>query len=294
VSRIKHKFFIACLSLALAVALFTGVFAIMGWGSLLREVGSAVIYPFQWVAARAEDAVIGFSAYASDLQSLREEAESLRAENEALKRRLLDAEITADENDWLYRYLSMKEEHGDYALCAATVIASASPLGHGGAYVTEITLNRGSASGVKTGMPVVTPAGLVGVVVETGLNHCRVSTILDTSVSVGAVITRSAENGLCEGDHTLIHDGQARLRYLAEAADVRTEDIVVTSGRGSVYPYGIPIGRVSSVSANPYSRTAEAVVQPFVDFSRLTHVSVLTAYTHYTDGFETETAEEVE
>ena len=69
---------------------------------------------------------------------------------------------------------------------------------------------------------------------------------------------------------------------------------MVTSGRGSVYPYGIPIGRVSSVSANPYSRTAEAVVQPFVDFSRLTHVSVLTAYTHYTDGFETETAEEVE
>ena len=40
-SRIKQRFFIACLGLALAIALFTGVFAVMGWGSLLREVGSA-------------------------------------------------------------------------------------------------------------------------------------------------------------------------------------------------------------------------------------------------------------
>ena len=40
-SRIKNRFFIACLSVALAIALFTGVFAVMGWGSLLQKVGSA-------------------------------------------------------------------------------------------------------------------------------------------------------------------------------------------------------------------------------------------------------------
>ena len=68
------------------------------------------------------------------------------------------------------------------------------------------------------------------------------------------------------------------LRYLAEEADVQAEDIVVTGGQGSVYPYGIPIGRVVSVSFNAYSRTTEAVVAPFVDFSDLSHVAVLTAY----------------
>lgn len=277
-SPIKQRFFVVCLSIALVVALFSGVFAVMGWGSLLGEAGSAIIYPFQWLAARGQDAVVGVAHYFRDLDSLREENESLQAENQALRDQLLDAEILADENAWLYRYLSMKEEHEDYALCAATVIASASSVGEGGAYVTEITLNRGTASGVQTGMPVVTSTGLVGVVVEAGLNHSRVTTILDTSVSVGAVTTRGGERGLCEGDYSLVHEGQSVLRYLAEEADVQAEDIVVTGGRGSVYPYGIPIGRVVSIRYNAYSRTTEAVVAPFVDFSDLSHVAVMTAY----------------
>ena len=287
VSPIKQRFLIVCLSLALAVALFSGVFAVMGWGSLLGEVGSAIMYPFQWLTAKVGGAVAGFDAYFTDMQELWEENESLKAENNALKEQLMDAEIMADEHSWLYRYLSMKEEHEDYELCSATVVASASSVGEGGKYVTEITLNRGTSSGVEAGMPVLTPSGLVGVVVESQLNHCRVTTILDTSVSVGAVTTRAFERGLCEGDYTLVHDGLAVLRYLAEEADVQTEDIVVTSGRGSVYPYGIPVGRVTEVSFNAFSRTTEAVIRPFVDFSNLTQVVVMTSFTHYVDGFET-------
>ena len=72
-SRIKQKFFIACLGLALAVALFTGVFAVMGWGSLLSDVGSAVIYPFQWVGSKIGGGVSGFFSYFADIQDLRDE-----------------------------------------------------------------------------------------------------------------------------------------------------------------------------------------------------------------------------
>ena len=62
-------------------------------------------------------------------------------------------------------------------------------------------------------------------------------------------------------------------------------DIVITSGRGSVYPYGIPIGRVVSIRSNAYSRTTEATVQPFTDFENLTQVVILTEYIHYVDGY---------
>ena len=41
-----------------------------------------------------------------------------------------------------------------------------------------------------------------------------------------------------------------------------------------------------SVQANAYSRTTEATVQPFTDFSDLTQVVILTDYVHYVDGFE--------
>ena len=286
VSRIKQRFFIACLGLALAIALFTGVFAVMGWGSLLKSAGSAVLYPFQWAGNKIGNGVTGFVSYFRDMDSLRDELESVKAENESLKSQLIDAEIMADENSWLYRYLSMKEEHGDYSLCAASVIATTSSSGEGGDYVLELTLNRGTSSGVESGMPVVTSLGLVGVVVETGLNHCRVMTLMDTSVSVGAVTTRSTQNGLCEGDYARLHEGHATLKGLPEESDVEIGDIVVTSGRGSVYPYGIPIGRVVSIHANAYSRTTEAAVEPFTDFTNLTQVVILTDYVHYVDGYE--------
>ena len=287
VGLIKSKFFIACLSLALAVALFTGVFAIMGWSSLLGTVGSTIVYPFQWAATRAGDAVRGFASYFADVDELRDENEFLRAELESVKGALLDAEITRDESAWLYHYLSLKEEHEDYGLCAATVIAfsTAQSESGGGEYLTEITVNRGTLHGVREGMPVVTPLGLVGVVVEAEINHARIRTLLDTSVSVASVTTRGAQNGLCEGDYSLIHDGQARLRYLPEEADVAEGDIVVTSGRGSVYPYGIPVGRVVAVNSNAYSRTTEATIQPFVDMTELESVMILTSFYHYVDGF---------
>ncbi len=286
-SPIKRKFFVACLGLAVAVALFSGVFAVMGWGSLLGQVGATVMYPFQWLGDKVGDGIAGFGRYFDDLDELRAELESLKEENESLKSDLLDAEILRDESRWLYEYLSMKEAHGDYALCAATVVTSTSAGGTGGDHVTELTLNKGTADGVETGMPVVTTAGLVGVVVEVGVNYSRVSTILDPSVSVGAVTTRASENGLCIGDYSLVHDGLCVVRHMGEEADVTVEDIVVTSGRGSVYPYGIPIGRVERVASNAFSRTTEATVDPFVDFSDLTRVVVMTEYIHYVDGFET-------
>ena len=285
-SHIKHKFFIICLSVALAVALFTGVFAVMGWGSFLTDVGSAIIYPFQWGASVVGDAFTGVFSYLADVDRLQDEVDSLKAENESLRADLVDAEIMADENAWLYHYLTMKEERGDWSLCAASVIASATASGEGGDYATELTLTRGSASGIAAGMPVVTGSGLVGVVVEVGLNHCRVMTLLDTSVSVGAVTTRATENGLCEGDYARLHEGHATLKNLPEEADVEVGDIVVTSGRGSVYPYGIPIGRVTEVTANAFVRTTEAAVQPFTDFSDLTQVMIITKYIHYVDGYE--------
>ncbi len=279
------------MGLALSIALFTGVFAVMGWGSLLGDVGAAILYPFQWIGGKISGAVEGFTHYFEDMDELREEAESLRQENESLRSDLLEAEITADELAWLYRYLSMKEEHEDYRMCVAAVVSSSSAAGAGGDFVTEITLNKGTSSGIEAGMPVVTEAGLIGVVVETGAYHCRVSTILDPSVSVGAITTRQNETGLCEGDYAHVQDGRLLLRYMAEEADVQPEDIVITGGQGSVYPYGIPIGRVERVTANAFSRTTEAVIVPFADFSDLSQVMILTEYVHTVAPDETETEE---
>ena len=74
----KNKFFLVCLCIGLCIALFTGVFAVMGWGDLLRQVGGTILYPFQWVAARVSAAASGFGQYFTDVNRLSEEAQALR------------------------------------------------------------------------------------------------------------------------------------------------------------------------------------------------------------------------
>ena len=268
-----NPFFMTCIALAVAIALFTGVFAMLGWGSLLRQVGETVLFPIQWVMTSVGRGVSGFANYFSDMDGLIAENESLKEENEQLKAELDRAELLGDENSWLYRYLEMKESNTEYKLCPATVTSNESL----GGYTTSVILNRGSVHGITQNMPVVTERGLVGFVSEVGPYWCRVTTILNTDVSVGVVSARSGENGLIQGDYKAVYDGNCMLHYLREGADILEKDRLITSGKGSVYPYGIPVGEVVSTEKNPYDRTVSAVVDPFVDFEALTHVSVITA-----------------
>lgn len=265
----------------LALTLFCGVFAVMGWGGLLHKVGSTLIYPFQWVCFQVGEGVSGFASYFGDMDKLLKENQALKEENASLKAQITDAEILADEHTWLYAYLSMKQEHTDYAMCAATVISDHTTQG---GYITSCTLNKGSAHGISRGMPVVTPRGLVGMVTEVSLNHCVVTTLLNTSLSVSCLLTATGETGLIEGDFSCLFQGEAAVRYLPELSEAKEGDVVITGGQGSVYPYGIPVGKIHSLSVDPLSRTTCAELTPFCDFSSLSDVMILTDYVRYAEG----------
>lgn len=268
---------------ALAISLFCGVFLVMGWGSLLHRVGGTVIYPFQWVFSKIGDGVSGFVQHFEDVDKLQEQVEALEKENESLKAQLNDADIILQEQAWLYQYLAMKNEHEDFSMCAASVIAESGQSGSGD-FITTMTLNKGSAHGIKMGMPVVSTSGLVGMVTEVGLNQCYVQTVLNTSSSVGALSVNTLDKGLLEGDYACLYEGCATLRYLPETATISVGDKIITSGQGTVYPYGVPVGTVSEVTVNPYSRTKEAKIVPFHDFSDTDEVIILTSYVRYTEG----------
>ena len=66
----KHTFLFKTCVVLVALSLFCGVFAIMGWGHLLHKVGATVIYPFQWVLSKAGEGISGFGAYFEDMDKL--------------------------------------------------------------------------------------------------------------------------------------------------------------------------------------------------------------------------------
>ena len=111
-------------------------------------------------------------------------------------------------------------------------------------------------------------------VVSTGWNHSTVITLIDYSSSVGAESRRTGDWGILRGDITLMSDGLTRMEFLNPAADFSIGDEIITSMMSSIYPPGIMIGHITDIITEGDS--TYAIVQPAVDFSRLSTLLVIT------------------
>lgn len=286
----KNKFLIVCVSLCAAMLLFSATFVFTGRANFLHQVGAAIVYPFEWFFSTVENAVSGSMDYFSSMDELLEENKKLKEENAALRGELADAELIRDENSRLYAYLSMKELYRDFQMCEAPIVSVRTSVGDS---VVELTIGEGSSSGIAVNMPVITEVGLVGYVTEVGNEWCRVRTVVNTSTVVSATASNKGYSGMICGEFSVIDKGYFKLIEIDTNADVQVGDMIVTRGDGSVYPYGIPIGKVISIEKNALSRTTEAVIEPFSDFTfiKTSHVMILTGYSTHPKYIQSDNAE---
>ncbi len=272
----KNKFFIVCLSVAVAVAVLMSVFSLMGYRALVRNVLGTVATPFRAIGNLFCGAVEGFGKHFQSIDALEKKNAELEEENRALRERIEQAERLEAENERLRDYLGMKAAYPTFTLEEGTVI------GHEGEnYLTVLTLNRGSIHGIQVNMAVITKDGIVGCVSEVGLTWCKVSTILEDARSVGVLAPRSGASGILSGEYTYRENGTCRLTFLdddARSADVRVGDRIETSGLGSVYPAGLTVGQVTDMRADAATRSLIATVKPTVDLSSLSYVMIITGY----------------
>jgi rod shape-determining protein MreC len=99
--------------------------------------------------------------------------------------------------------------------------------------------------------------------------------LLGADVSVGVICERSGAYGILEGNYGYSEDGLCKMTCAEGDADLQVGDLIVTSGVGSVYSYGLMIGRVSSVEVDKYDRKLTAYVEPIADFSQIYRVMVI-------------------
>lgn len=272
----KNKFFIVCLSVAVAVAVLMSVFSLMGYRALVRNVLGTVATPFRAIGNLFCGAVEGFGKHFQSIDALEKKNAELEEENRTLREQIEQAERLEAENERLRDYLGMKAAYPTFTLEEGTVI------GHEGEnYLTVLTLNRGSIHGIQVNMAVITKDGIVGCVSEVGLTWCKVSTILEDARSVGVLAPRSGASGILSGEYTYRENGTCRLTFLdddARSADVRVGDRIETSGLGSVYPAGLTVGQVTDMRADAATRSLIATVKPTVDLSSLSYVMIITGY----------------
>jgi rod shape-determining protein MreC len=209
----------------------------------------------------------GFFVWASDLGVSRTQLDELRTQNQRLRARVAELEEDRLENERLRGLVDLKQAQ-DLESVAARVIGRPANAWEG-----VITIDRGSADGIGTGMPVVGASGLLGQTVTVGEHASRVRLITDQRSGVAALVQRSRAEGIVHGSI----DGQLTLDFVSTEATVTAGDVVITSGMGGIYPKGLVIGEVTSVERLANSLFQAIELEPAERLTGLEEVLVIIA-----------------
>jgi len=241
-----------------------------------QSAGATALRPFAVGLERVAQPFRDAYGWADSLITARDDAKRLRKENRVLLQRAIQSQFALQENAYLraqLNYIDGPRFPSDFDPVVAEVTGRPA-----GAFTQAIVIAAGSHDGVRLNDPVVTSDGLVGVVTRVTPKLARVQLLTDEEAAASAVDLRTGATGIvrhAQGTRqTLVLD---RVR---KQDVVRVGDQVVTAGwragtLSSLYPKGIPIGRVTSWGLTDTDLFQQVQVDPYVDFGSLDAVIVL-------------------
>ena len=213
---------------------------------------SGAVAPLKFVGAAASagvnDAAEGFGNLTADESAL----SGLRESNAELRELLSQADEYKQEAQRLQQLLKLKDEY-DIEGVGARVIGNPDQ-----AWDQSVTIDKGSADGVQTGLTVMGTSGVIGQVFEVSEHTSRVRLLTDSNSGAAAMVQSSRAEGIVRGSL----EGLLYLEDLDADAVVNPGDVVVTSGLGGSYTRGLIIGRVVKVDASQGDATRRVVVSP--------------------------------
>lgn len=206
-----------------------------------------------------------FRDWTGGLGVSREELETLREQNGELRIRVAELEEARLENERLRTLVGFIEARELEAVGARVIGRPAS------GWEGVITIDKGLADGVDTGMPILAPQGLLGQTISVTQQSAKVRLLTDQRSGVSALVQATRGEGVVRGSI----DGVLSLDYLSREATIAVGDVVLTSGMGGVYPKGLLVGEIESIDANENDLFPEVRVRPSVTIAGIEEVIVL-------------------
>jgi rod shape-determining protein MreC len=242
----------------------------------VHSAGASVLRPFAVGFERVAQPFRDGYAWADSLLSARSEAERLRAENQELRQRAIQSEFALQENVFLrelLNYIDGPRFPADYDPVVAEVVGRPD-----GAFTQAIVIAAGSENGLRVNDPVINADGLVGVVTRVSSRSARVQLLTDEEAAASAIDNRTGATGIVR--HARGTRETLVLDRVGKEDVVRRGDEIVTAGwrsgsLSSLYPKGIPIGKVTSVGQTDTDLYQQIQIDPYVDFGSLDAVLVL-------------------
>lgn len=188
---------------------------------------------------------------------LAKENERLWQENAALRESALSAGRLREQLDF--------KKGSPLKLLAAEIVGIDASL-----YFKSIFIDKGKKDGIKKNMAAISPRGVVGRILKVTNSFSMVILLVDQNFALDTIVQRTRSRGVVEG----MGDSYCRMKYVLSSDDIRSGDLVVTSGLEGVFPKGTVVGKIMSVkkTSSPFK---DVVIKPVVDFGKLEEVFIV-------------------
>jgi rod shape-determining protein MreC len=241
-------------------------------GQLKNEPLGALL---MWIMRPLQIASQGAVNWITDFRENYDTLAGFRTENERLRKRIQNLEIERQKlleaeatNRQLKQLLDFRSHLIPPGAITATIIANSAA-----SWFQSCQIDKGSADGVRKGMAVVTPLGVVGQVVAVTPRAAKVLLLTDPNSGIDVLIQRTRSRGIVSGS---LENGTV-LKYMKRSEDVQEGDRLITSGMDGVFPKGMMVGTVIKVRKQHIGLFQFVEVLPAVQSPRTENVLVVAA-----------------
>ncbi|HKU23014.1 MAG TPA: rod shape-determining protein MreC [Terriglobales bacterium] len=232
---------------------------------LIRVWTVSAVTPLEKAFAAAEGSISGAWHNYFDLRGVRAQNQKLQDEIEQLRLQQVRLAEDAGQARRLQRLLGFKEQFIARTLPAQVIGSSGSDMSR------VVYIDKGEGDGVLQDMAVITADGVVGKILRVFPNTSQVLLINDPSSGVGAILEKSRLQGVLKGTA----NGELVLEKMMSDERVEPGDQLQTSGGDQIFPKGLPIGTVKSVSPGR-DVFLKIIVKPAAQLNQLEEVLVIT------------------
>jgi len=128
----------------------------------------------------------------------------------------------------------------------------------------SLLVDAGSRHGIQKDMAAVYKKNLVGRVVEVYPYHSKILLITDNQCTVSCYCSTTKTKGIFQG---LNQSKEAHLTHVDRLRNVKTEENLISSGEGIIFPAGFSVGKITS--QKPDGMHLKITVQPLIDVTQL-------------------------
>ncbi|WP_081499859.1 rod shape-determining protein MreC [Pseudomonas sp. GM102] len=213
----------------------------------VRSQMSLVLMQSYWITDLPQRLWQGVASQFGSRTELVAENEKLKTENLLLQGRMQKLAALTEQNVRLRELLNSSALVNEKVEVAELIGMDPNPFTH------RIIINKGERDGVVLGQPVLDARGLMGQVVELMPYTSRVLLLTDTTHSIPVQVNRNGLRAIASGTG---NPERLELRHVADTADIKEGDLLVSSGLGQRFPAGYPVATVREVihdSGQPFA-----------------------------------------